>query len=218
MTLQDYLDNPTLVEMAKNVGKEAIINRIGKKVIRGVGHGVAQYVYYINSAFGHNVYDAFDGNSIISLLGVSGCYKNEVEIITEKVELSSPTIVYPNHCKLCKSPSRKCGKVILCSNTKCKTRKNFNKQYRCGMIIKQIADNKVGIEQSIDKYGFVLCPTCKNRAQFALNIGSSLYDTMCPNGHMWKHHWENGQKRMTSWGASEFQSLNYTAAWIPIDV
>lgn len=35
---------------------------------------------------------------------------------------------YPNNCTICKSPSRNCGKVWLCSNVYCTSRNKFNKE------------------------------------------------------------------------------------------
>jgi hypothetical protein len=34
---------------------------------------------------------------------------------------------YPHKCKKCNAPARRCGKVVLCSNLKCKTRKVSSK-------------------------------------------------------------------------------------------
>jgi hypothetical protein len=43
-----------------------------------------------------------------------------------KLPLAKP---YPSKCKLCSSPARKCGSVVLCSNDKCKSKKDVRAKY-----------------------------------------------------------------------------------------
>lgn len=43
-----------------------------------------------------------------------------------RVAPKNPVKPYPHTCKKCKSPARKCGSIVMCSNLKCKTRKDFS--------------------------------------------------------------------------------------------
>jgi hypothetical protein len=40
-----------------------------------------------------------------------------------------PPKVYPNTCKICHSPARRCINITMCSNVKCRSRKMINKLY-----------------------------------------------------------------------------------------
>lgn len=63
----------------------------------------------------------------------------------------APVITYPHKCKRCKSSARICGKVILCSNIKCKSRKQFKK------FVKRFPEVESG---TFDNPIVLLCPIC----------------------------------------------------------
>jgi hypothetical protein len=92
----------------------------------------------------------------------------------ELVVKSSNT--YPHTCKKCKKPARKIGKVVLCSNVKCKSRGTFNKAFK-----------------SFIQYNEVLCPMCQNVGQYISDqwygkaTGKNYSYLNCSNAHGWSY-------------------------------
>lgn len=79
---------------------------------------------------------------------------------------------YPHTCSHCSSPARKCKSMVLCSNVKCKSRRNVRK------LIGKV---------SKPTYRLIMCPKCSTEA-----IGCNRIDKLteigifnCLNGHKW---------------------------------
>lgn len=78
------------------------------------------------------------------------------------INIQKLPIAYPHKCKLCHSPSRN-GKVVQCSNIRCKSRLLFKK-----MIVEYIKANPIKEGFDIDHPIKVLCQKC--------NTVSRIYD------------------------------------------
>lgn len=112
--------------------------------------------------------------------------EDALEVIIDK-----PIKVYPRVCPKCKSPARKMGKAILCSNTRCKTRYNFKKSLPARII-----------PADLDKDGFVMCHICKSTNMFSrgtcMTIDGKIpfhhIKIVCPDGHKRVHVFETGHK------------------------
>lgn len=116
-----------------------------------------------------------------------GVYREDLQrtwyVLEEDVELfcpTSPIILYPLICKICKKPSRRIGKTQLCSSNKCKSRKQFIKIYR---NIKKVDK---GIGKSIEPNSpnnpiKLLCKDCGSIIQI---IGTF---SKCSQGHKNKY-------------------------------
>jgi hypothetical protein len=55
----------------------------------------------------------------------------------------APSKPYPNICNLCSSPARKYNKLLLCSNDRCKTRKDVNRWAKQFDIYKAVDGSKL---------------------------------------------------------------------------
>jgi hypothetical protein len=84
-------------------------------------------------------------------------------IIKDKPKPINP---YPHKCQKCNAPARKCGKVILCSNQRCKTRKVV-----ATALTKYEKENR-----------YLKCPKCKEYALICFKKDNK-YNTTCINNH-----------------------------------
>lgn len=90
-----------------------------------------------------------------------------------------PIVLYPSSCKFCKSVARKIGSIVFCSNSKCKTRNKFRKQYK-SKVIKRVGMN---------------CPTCGEPATTSSRggaVSSGVYRLNCNQVHSWNYSPKKG--------------------------
>lgn len=104
------------------------------------------------------------------------CWNTTLDDI-ELCENPKPIVPYPNICKLCKSPARKCHNLVLCSNTKCKSTGK----------IPYFIKNKGTYTKAIR------CPTCKEKVcRNSVKINSQeVRELICINGHIWNYTPQN---------------------------
>lgn len=91
----------------------------------------------------------------------------------KKKKWQAPIIPYPKKCKKCGSPSRKCGKITLCSNMKCKERKQLK------MFIKNFPVKPV--REGIDKTRpiYFMCDKCKTQVIDIYIMESKAWKSCC---------------------------------------
>ena len=117
-----------------------------------------------------------------------GIYFLSVEYIelVSPVKPLKPVVVYPNHCEHCGSPCRNGKWLTICSNDSCKANKVTLKTL--GPFLKF---------KTLDKNGYVLCPTCQindiELSQAGVHRGDQHY-LVCRNGHDFKHPWKDSEK------------------------
>lgn len=83
-----------------------------------------------------------------------------------KDEIERKQTLYPNRCKTCSSPCRKCASYIFCSNTKCKTRKMV--EYK-----------------KIKRSKYIQCPRCLTEGVYTItDQRKGVCKLSCDNGHI----------------------------------
>lgn len=110
---------------------------------------------------------------------------------------------YPNHCKICKAPSRKLDNLILCSNAKCKSRSNIKRAY----YIKKVSGAE---DLRVDINGYILCPECNTTANSSSLNGEWA---KCRNKHNWTPKLIIGDRldhdtHKYIWSGTSWQELN----------
>lgn len=108
---------------------------------------------------------------------------NDIVVMPLKKNVINP---YPNTCKICKAPSRKLGLLVLCSNTKCKSRGIVKKIY-----YNMAVPTPVHAQEDVDAEGYILCPECYERAYSSDSTG--LW-AMCRKNHRWVPRLEIGNQ------------------------
>lgn len=120
---------------------------------------------------------------------------------------------YPHICKKCNSPARQYKTFSMCSNLKCRNKKQVEYFKAIGSYV------KVEIEQKTDKDGYLLCKTCAARVRIYVN---ETY--ICNDHHIDKYIPEPGNKAGcgikdcrcpgVSW---ELRTFSGKYAWTAID-
>ncbi len=103
------------------------------------------------------------------------------------LEELKPIKAYPHACSKCKSPARKVGKTILCSNPRCKTRNDFKRRFP-----------NPSTPADVNGKNFVICHTCDSdllRSLGAADGGMPGHILVtCPKGHTRVHIFKVGHK------------------------
>lgn len=88
---------------------------------------------------------------------------------------------YPHKCIRCNLPARKCGKMIMCSNSRCKSWKQIKKSFP-----------PIEIKNYRDKNNYLICEKCREGISICL-IGG-IYRMACLNRHISTYAKINGDK------------------------
>ncbi len=143
------------------------------------GANYTEVVVYRPTAIGG--YGIRAGDPLVKYEEAWWVHPSQLELVKDINTKPLPKVIaYPNQCKICKSPSRKIGKIDLCSKSKCKSGINKNR-YRKPYVKPLV----------IDAENYPICPECQCRA---INMSNDMIRLSCINSHNWEHKWNDGQR------------------------
>lgn len=126
----------TWIESVGGIGAEIeiphdayYIHWLTYEIVNHLGRGIKDTIIGIENVSGHPHVATRNGHWFLSL----------------SMRNIKPQIIpkpYPHICKKCKKPARQCGKITLCSNMKCKSRKQLK------IFIKGFPETKYGTKDS----------------------------------------------------------------------